>query len=64
VWGGLNGTLRVCGCNGRGGEGESPRLARVPVLWAGGLRRTAGRFPRGSKWASGCMKPLTPHGGG
>ena len=49
---------------GEGGWGESPWLARVPVLWAGRHRRTAGPFPLGPGWASGCVKPLTPLGGG
>ena len=43
------------------GWGESPSLARVPVLWAGGRGRTARHFPLGPGWAS---KPLTSHGGG
>jgi hypothetical protein len=41
--------------------GENLRPARVPVLWAGGRWRTARRFPHGPGWASGCVKPLTPH---
>ena len=39
-------------------------LARVPVLWAGGLRRTAGHFPHDPRWAPGCVKPQTLHCGG
>ena len=34
-----------------------------PVLWAGGCGMTARCFPHGPGWASGCVKPLTPHGG-
>jgi hypothetical protein len=45
-----------CGYRGRGGRERMPHPARVPVLWAGGL-------PRGPRWASDCVKPLTPHGG-
>ena len=34
------------------------------MLWAGGWGRTARHFPLGPGWASGCVKPLTPLGGG
>jgi hypothetical protein len=57
--------LWCMGLWGKRGEGENaPRLARVPVLWAGRQGRTAGHFPLDSGWASGCVKPLTPHGRG
>jgi hypothetical protein len=50
------------------GVGENLHPARVPVLWLGGLRRTAPnpRFPNGPGWVSGCGKPLNPSlaGGG
>jgi hypothetical protein len=46
------------------GGRESTFLARVPVLWVGRHRRTAGCFPSSPGWASGCVKPLTPHGRG
>jgi hypothetical protein len=49
---------------GEEGKGESLHPARVPVLWAGGCSRTAGRFPLSPEWASGCVKPLTPLSGG
>ena len=55
--------LWSCGCGGKRGVGENPHPARVPVLWAGGRGRTATRFARGPRWASGCVKPLTPHSG-
>ena len=42
-------------------EGEG--LARVSVLWAGGHGRTAGCFPLGPGWASGCVKLLIPLSG-
>ena len=41
-------------------DGESPCLARVPVLWACGREITAGCFPLSPGWASGCVKPLDP----
>jgi hypothetical protein len=47
-----------------GGGEESPYLARALVLWAGRCRRTARCFPLGPGWASGCVKPQTPHSGG
>ena len=48
----------------KSGEGESPGMARVPVLWAGGLRRIVRHFPLGPRWTSGCVKPPTLHGRG
>jgi hypothetical protein len=59
-------TKPFCGAVGVGerGEGESPRPARVPVLWAGRCGRTAWCFLLGPRWSSGCVKSLTPHGWG
>jgi hypothetical protein len=37
---------------------------RVLMLWAGRFRGTDRSFPRGPRWASSCVKPLTPHGRG
>jgi hypothetical protein len=53
--------MQGCECVGKRGVGGSPHPARVPVIWAG--RRTATCFPHGPRWASGCVRPLTPHGG-
>jgi prepilin-type processing-associated H-X9-DG protein len=54
-------TVGLLGVGGGREEGESPCLAKVPVLWADGHGRTAGSFPLGPRWAS---KSLTPHSGG
>ena len=43
--------------------GENLLPTRVPLLWAGGPRRTAACFPLDPKWASGYVKPQTPLGG-
>jgi hypothetical protein len=58
--------IMQCRAVGVGEEqgGRELCLARVLVLWVGGHEKTAGQFPRGPRWASGCVKPLTPHGGG
>ena len=45
------------------GVEENPSPARVSVLWAGRCRRTAAHFLHSTGWVSGCVKPLTPHGG-
>jgi hypothetical protein len=52
-----------CGAMDVGGKrGENPPPTRVLVVWAGGLGKTAACFPRGPRWVSGCVKPLTPAG--
>jgi hypothetical protein len=48
---------------GEEGSRRDPVSARIPVFWMGRNGRTAGHITRGPRWASGCVKPLTPHDG-
>ena len=48
-------------CGGINGVGENPHPARLLVLWAGGLRRTAACFPCGPGWVPGCGKTRNPN---
>ena len=57
-------TLRGQGGRGKREWERTRDPSRVLVLWVGGRGRTAGHFPHGPGWASGCVRPLTPHGGG
>ena len=57
-----NGGLLGCGFWGKRGVGECQHPTRVPVLWADGHGRIAHAFSC-RRWTSGCVKPLTPHGG-
>jgi hypothetical protein len=56
------GALQGRGCGGKRGVGENPP---PPEFWCSGqrTREDCACFPHGPGWVSGCVKPLTPHGG-
>jgi hypothetical protein len=62
IWG-LRG-YGVVGVGENGSRRECPCPARVPMLWEGGHRKTAGCFLLGPRWVSGCVKTWTTFGRG
>jgi hypothetical protein len=58
--------IGACGTEGVGeeGEGREPTFGQSSCALGRQMQETVRRFPLCPGWASGCVKPPTPHGGG